>query len=87
MLLPYSGSNMNHDAVGQFRQLGSGERLLVDVVGLPDGSIFGSALYRYIEGEIAGHRGNCWDQNVELLGYDNLLPNLEGRGPAQKAAS
>jgi len=61
---------MNHDAVGQFAQLSNGERVLVEAVGLPDGNIPARVVYRYIEGENAGHRGSCWVQNLELLGYE-----------------
>jgi hypothetical protein len=61
---------MNNNAVGQFAQLDNGERVLVEIVGLPDGNIPARAVYRYIEGENAGHRGSCWVHNLELLGYE-----------------
>ena len=61
---------MNNNAVGQFAQLSSGERVVIETVGLPDGNTPARAVYRYIEGENVGNRGSCWVHNLELLGYE-----------------
>lgn len=61
---------MSSNAVGQFARLENGERVLIEAVGLPDGSVPARAVYRYIEGENTGNRGSCWVHNLELLGYE-----------------
>jgi hypothetical protein len=60
---------MNNNAVGQFAQLSSGERVLIETVG-PDGNTPARVVYRYIEGENVGNRGSCLAHNLELLGYE-----------------